>query len=135
MRVMALDFGDVRIGVALSDPMKILASPLETYHRVGYKKDVAYLVDLAKQKEVSVIVVGLPLKLDGTDSEQTVKAREFGNAVQAEFEGKVVFIDERLTTQRAHREMIADSVRRDKRKKAVDMIAASFILQSYLDRG
>ena len=50
MRVMALDVGDVRIGVALSDPMKIMASPLETYHRVGYKKDVAYLVDLAKQK-------------------------------------------------------------------------------------
>lgn len=133
MRIMALDIGDVRIGVALSDPMRTIASPYETYRRVGFVKDIEYLIALAREKEADVVVSGLPLAMDGKDSEQSRKVREFMAEFAKRYEGTVAFMDERFTTVSAERMLIGAGVRRDNRKKVVDKIAASMILQSYLD--
>jgi putative Holliday junction resolvase len=133
-RIMALDVGDVRIGVAVSDIMGIIANPLLTYTRTKDEAaDIAYLTSLAKEKEVDLIVSGLPLSLSGADSIQTGKVRDFVAKV-AQFSGlDTKFVDERLTTAAAERVLIEGNVRRENRKKYIDKVAATIILQTYLD--
>ena len=132
-RVMALDVGDVRIGVAVSDLMGIIANPLETYTRKGnIDKDVGYIVALAKAHEVSLFVSGLPLGLNGLENEQTRKTREFVDALTAATDIPVKFMDERFTTLSAERVLI-EGIRRENRKKVIDKVAATIILQNYLD--
>ena len=133
-RVMALDVGDVRIGVAVSDLMGIIANPLETYTRKGdITRDVNYIVELAKAHEVSLFVSGLPLGLNGLENEQTRKTREFVDALTAATDIPVKFMDERFTTLSAERVLIEGNVRRENRKKVIDKVAATIILQNYLD--
>lgn len=133
-RVMALDVGDVRIGVAVSDLMGIIANPLETYTRKGdITRDVNYIVQLAKAHEVSLFVSGLPLGLNGLENEQTRKIREFVDALTAATDIPVKFMDERFTTLSAERVLIEGNVRRENRKKVIDKVAATIILQNYLD--
>lgn len=131
---MALDVGDVRIGIAVSDLMGIIANPLETYTRTkNLQKDVEYIVDLAKGKEVSLFVSGLPLGLNGLENEQTAKTRAFVEALQQATDIPVKFMDERFTTLSAERVLIEGNVRRENRKKVIDKVAATIILQNYLD--
>lgn len=131
---MALDVGDVRIGIAVSDLMGIIANPLETYTRTkNLQKDVEYIVDLAKGKEVSLFVSGLPLGLNGMENEQTAKTRAFVEALQQATDIPVKFMDERFTTLSAERVLIEGNVRRENRKKVIDKVAATIILQNYLD--
>lgn len=133
-RIMALDVGDVRIGVAVSDLMGIIANPLETYTRKGdVCKDVDYIVALAKSHEVSLFVSGLPLGLNGQENDQTRKTREFIDALTAATDIPVKFMDERFTTLSAERVLIQGNVRRENRKKVIDKVAATIILQNYLD--
>ena len=133
-RVMALDVGDVRIGVAVSDLMGIIANPLETYTRKGdITRYVNYIVQLAKAHEVSLFVSGLPLGLNGLENEQTRKTREFVDALTAATDIPVKFMDERFTTLSAERVLIEGNVRRENRKKVIDKVAATIILQNYLD--
>ena len=134
MRKIALDVGDVRIGVAVSDLMGIIANPLETYTRRGdLSRDVQYIVDLAKAHEVSLFVSGLPLGLDGQENEQTRKTREFVDALQSHTDIPVKYMDERFTTLSAERVLIQGNVRRENRKKVIDKVAATIILQNFLD--
>ena len=131
---MALDVGDVRIGVAVSDLTGIIANPLETYTRKGdIDKDVGYIVALAKSHEVSLFVSGLPLGLNGQENDQTRKTREFIDALTAATDIPVKFMDERFTTLSAERVLIQGNVRRENRKKVIDKVAATIILQNYLD--
>ncbi len=132
MRAMGLDIGDVRIGVALSDPMRIIASPFETYTRKGFDRDVAYILQLAEENSVTDIACGLPLTLAGKDSLQTAKARKFADALRQSFSGRLHLIDERLTTASASRTLIEGGVRRENRKAHVDKLAAALILRTYL---
>lgn len=133
-RVMALDVGDVRIGVAVSDLMGIIANPLETYTRKGdVAKDAIYIANLAKQHEVDLFVSGLPLGLNGKENEQTQKTRAFIEELQKHTEIPVRFMDERFTTLSAERVLIEGNVRRENRKKVIDKVAATIILQNYLD--
>lgn len=132
-RVLALDIGDVRIGLALSDLMGIIANPLETYTRKELSADVDYIVGLAKNNEVDVIVSGLPKNLSNEDSLQTKKVRAFVEELEKVWGGKVAFVDERFTTASAQRVLLEGNVRRGDRKKVVDKIAAAIILQTYLD--
>ncbi len=133
-RILALDIGDVRIGIAVSDIMGIIANPLETYKRKGdLDKDVGYIVDLCKQREVSLIVSGLPKNMRGEETLQTEKTREFAEEVQRQSGIEVKFIDERLTSVSAERVLIEGNVRREDRKKVIDKVAATIILQNYLD--
>ena len=128
-----MDVGDVRIGLAISDLMGIIANPLDTYVRKNLKQDVDYIVNLAKEREVDVIVSGLPKNLNNQDSLQTQKVREFVDALEVAWGNKVVFVDERFTTASAQRVLLEGNVRRGDRKKVVDKVAATIILQTYLE--
>lgn len=131
-RIIALDVGDRRIGIAVSDPLGFTAQPVETYTRVGYGPDTRRIAQLAGQYETNRILCGLPLNMDGTQGFQTQKVREF--AAKLEEAGLAVeFYDERMTTVLAEGALLEADMSRENRKKKVDMVAAVMILQSYLD--
>ena len=131
-RIVTLDVGDRRIGIAVSDPLGITAQPIETYTRVGYGPDTRRIAQLAQQYVTNRILCGLPLNMDGTQGFQTQKVREF--AAKLEEAGLTVeFYDERMTTVLAEDALLEADMRRENRKKKVDMVAAVMILQSYLD--
>lgn len=135
MRIMCLDVGMVRIGIAQSDPMQIIASPLEVYRRTqSINNDAKYIANLAHRNEVGKIIVGLPLKLDGSKSSSVQMAEEFVEKLRKFSDIEIEFQDERLSTVSAERILLEGNVRRDKRKDVVDKIAATIILQNYLDR-
>ncbi len=133
-RVMALDFGDARIGIAMSDIMKIIANGYETYKRVSEEKDLQYIAELVKPNAVDEIVFGLPINMDGTEGDRVLRTREFADKLQQLIPNvKISFQDERLTTVTGERMLIEAGVRREKRKGVIDKIAATIILQQYLD--
>lgn len=134
-RKVALDVGDVRIGVAVSDMLGITANPRETYVRKGknFEQDIAYFVDYAKKEDADAFVLGLPLNMDGTAGPRVEVTREFGDALKEASGLEVIYVDERLTTVSAERMLIEADVRREKRKTVIDKVAATIILQSYLD--
>lgn len=131
-RIVALDVGDRRIGIAVSDPLGITAQPLETYTRVGYGPDVRHIAEICKKYDTNQILSGLPRNMDGSQGFQVEKVREF--AAKLEEQGLVVsFYDERMTTMLAEGALLEANMSRADRKKKVDMLAAVMILQSYLD--
>lgn len=132
MNIVALDIGDKRIGVAATDPLGIMALPVETYFRVGAERDAEYLAALAKSRGAERIVCGLPLNFDGSESLQSAKARRFAELLASKTDIPIVFEDERFTTTEATRVLISADMRRGDRKKVVDKIAASYILEGYL---
>lgn len=133
-RIMALDFGDARIGIAMSDIMKIIANGYETYKRTSEDKDLEYIASLVKPNLVDEIVFGLPVNMDGTEGDRAIKTREFASKLGELLQGiKISFQDERLTTVTGERMLIEAGVRREKRKGVIDKIAATIILQQYLD--
>ena len=135
--IAAFDIGDKRIGVAFSDPFGEYAIPSDTYFRTGnFREDVKAIAAIAAQRGANRIVCGLPLNADGTESEQTQKTRRFIEALKSETTVPVEIEDERYTTReaRADLNLIGVSVKKDKRKKAVDSIAAAYILESYLHK-
>ncbi|MDR3217068.1 MAG: Holliday junction resolvase RuvX [Clostridiaceae bacterium] len=133
MRKIGLDIGNVRIGVAVSDLMGIIANARETYTRKSEEADIAYFTEYARANEADTFVLGLPVNMDGTDGERVRLTREFGDLLKAASGLPVVYKDERLTTVQAERLLIEADMRRDKRKKVIDKVAACIILQSYLD--
>lgn len=139
MKIIGLDVGDRTIGVALSDELLITAQGLITIERTGIRKDSSKVLDLVRTHNCSKIVVGLPLNMDGTDSSQTVKVREFAELLKNKLRSSglqnvgVVYQDERFTTRIAENVLIEADVSRKKRKAVIDKQAAVIILQSYLD--
>jgi len=134
MRIIALDIGDIRIGVAVSDFMRIIANPRETYIRKNEDADIEYFIQLAKKEEADTFVVGLPINMDGTEGPRVELCRAFGENLKEKSGLKVEYQDERLTTVTAERMLIEADVRRDKRKQVIDKVAATIILESYLNR-
>ncbi|MBQ1220767.1 MAG: Holliday junction resolvase RuvX [Peptococcaceae bacterium] len=134
MRIMALDVGSKRIGVALSDPLKITAQGLQTFQRTTLEEDVKGLWQLIDEHEVSQLVVGLPKNMDGTIGFKAEEVQQFIADLTAERKIEIIWIDERLTTVSAERVLLEADVSRAKRKKVIDKMAAVVILQSYLDR-
>ena len=133
-RIMGLDIGDVRIGIALSDLLGITAQGQETYTRTGDDEaDADYIVAFADMNDVSRIVCGLPKNMNGTIGEQAEKTRAFADLIASRTKADIVFVDERLTTVSANRVLLEADTSRKKRKKVVDKIAATIILQTYLD--
>ena len=133
-KIIAFDIGDKRIGVAVSDPFGNMALPLETYFRKNFAADIAALCDLAKKNYAEIIVCGLPLNVDGTFSEQTEKTLSFIEELKKRTDLPVETQDERFSTKEAHRVLISENMRREKRKNHVDSVAASFILDDYMRR-
>ena len=134
MRKMALDYGEVRIGIAFSDILNIIANGYETYTRKNLEADLDYLNKLVKEKEVYTIVLGLPINMDGTEGERAIATRQFGDLLANKTGLVVKYLDERLTSASAERMLIEADMRREKRKQVIDKMAAVEILQSYLDR-
>ncbi len=134
-RKIALDVGDVRIGVAVSDLLGITANPRETYVRKksDTNADIAYFCEYAKRENADAFVLGLPKNMDGTEGDRAVVTRQFGDMLEEASGLPVLYQDERLTTVSAERMLIDADVRREKRKKVIDKVAATIILQSYLD--
>lgn len=138
MRHLSIDLGDVRIGLAMSDSMGIIANGLETYQRKFIYKDVEYIAKIAMDNGVKCVVMGLPINMNGTSGERVEKAKEFADLLDKKFkelnyECKIDFQDERLTTVTSERVLIEAGVRRENRKKVIDKVAATIILQTYLD--
>lgn len=139
MRAISLDVGDKTIGVAVSDALMMTANGITTIERVGIRKDADKVIALIKEYECDIVVCGLPLNLDGNDSIQTQKVRDFRTMLENKMRStgmshiEVVFQDERFTTKIAENVLIEADVSRKKRKDVIDKQAAVIILQSYLD--
>lgn len=135
-RTLGLDVGSKTIGVAVSDPLAMFAQPVETVQRTGRKADAACIAKIVGDRTADRIVVGLPIRQDGTEGDSAAEARRMAIAIAGVVpEVEVVLVDERYTTAQAERVLNAGGVRgRKKRKKVVDQIAAVLILQQWLDR-
>jgi len=133
-RVIAIDFGEKRIGVAVSDPLGITAQPVCTIHRKGKKKDIAELLEIISRYEAGQVVMGLPLRADGSAGEIAEKAKKFGEAVRAASGLPVAYQDERFTTVEAEEVLLLADMSRKRRKEVIDKLAAQLILQKYLDK-
>ena len=133
MRILGLDVGDVLIGVAVSDPMKIIAQGLDSIRRIEPKTDVGTIKRLVDQYEAEELVVGLPKTLAGEIGIQAQKVLDFTELIRAAVEIPIIMWDERMTTVAATRSLIEADMSRKKRKKVVDKVAAILILQGYLD--
>jgi putative Holliday junction resolvase len=130
-RILGLDMGESRIGVALSDPLGIMASPLTIISRTDELSDIAALVDIIQKNDVGLIIVGLPLSMDGSSGPQVDKVKAFVTQLCYHTDVPVVFQDERLSTVLARR--IIKNVRKTSKKTRYDAAAAALILQGYLD--
>ncbi len=133
MRILGLDVGDVLIGVAVSDPMRIIAQGLDSIKRVTPEKDVETIKRLVDEHEAGAIVVGLPKMMSGEIGIQAQKVLDFAELLKAAVEIPITMWDERLSTVAATRSLIEGDMSRKKRKKVVDKVAAVLILQGYLD--
>ena len=131
-RILGLDVGDVRIGLALSDEMRLIATPHSVYTRVGWGPDVKHIRKVYEESKAVLIVSGLPKNMDGTVGFQAEKVMAVIDKLK-EAGLPVEFQDERLSTVSAHQALIEGGVRRDGRKGSVDKVAAALILQTYLD--
>ncbi len=133
MRILALDYGTVRIGVAVSDELQMIAQPLEFVPAEPFAAVLARLRQLIREKEVERIVVGMPRNMDGTFGPAAEKVNRFVDALKLDLVVPIETLDERLTTAQATRVLIQANLRRDRRKIKVDQTAAALLLQSYLD--
>jgi putative Holliday junction resolvase len=131
---MAVDPGSKRVGLALSDPTATIAQALTTVPAEPFSTLAFRLAQLARRHDAERIVVGLPRRLDGTSGPEAVAARGLAEAIRRESGLPVELVDERLSTVAAERALIADGVRREKRRLSVDRVAAALMLQAHLDR-
>jgi putative pre-16S rRNA nuclease len=133
MRVLALDHGVKRIGIAVSDELKLIAQPLEFVAALPFDSFLARLRELLDEKEVELILVGMPRNMNGSYGPAAQKVQEFVAELQAAVQVPIKTWDERLTSVQANRLLIEANVRRQARKEKVDKMAAAILLQSYLD--
>lgn len=131
-RWLGLDLGHVRIGVALSDPLGLTAQPLTVLKSAGTQKDIIAIGELVEKHEVTQVIIGLPLNMNGTESSTTKKVREFTEKLVQRLNVPVFYIDERLTSKQAERLMIEGDSRREDRRQKIDKVAAALLLQSAL---
>ena len=132
-RILALDFGEKRIGVAVSDSLNIIAQSVGIIERKGIKNDIKSVQDLVEKHDAGKLIVGLPLNMNGTEGKSANLAIDFVNELKKEINICVEMIDERLTTAQGERIFLEADLSRKKRKKNIDKIAAQLILQNYLD--
>jgi putative Holliday junction resolvase len=133
MRILALDHGSKRIGVAVSDPTKTIAQPLEYILAEPFADFLARLKVLLLEKEVDLVLIGLPRNMDGSYGPAAHKVETFAAVLRTAITAPIRLWDERLTSSQANKILIEGQVRREKRKEKVDKMAAAILLQSYLD--
>lgn len=133
-RILSIDYGKKRIGIALSDPMKIVASPLKTIHAgKNDKETLALIVQEIESYDLETIIIGLPLLLSGKESETSLLVRKLVATLEEKITTPIILWDERLTSKQVERVMMEGNVKRKKRTEHVDTLSATLILQSYMD--
>jgi putative holliday junction resolvase len=132
-RILGIDYGEKRMGMALSDPLGFTAQGLCTYERKGQERDTDYIACLVEEYDIAQIIIGMPRNMNGTYGVSADKVRKFGSLLQERIHIPVNYWDERLTTTAVQRVLIEADVSRKKRKKVIDKLAAVAILQNYLD--
>lgn len=133
-RIMGVDYGDVRTGIALSDTNHFLASGLGTIKEGGMRATAKKVASLAAEHDVGIIVIGLPKNMDGSEGASADKIRAFGELLSPMTDAKIEFLDERVSTMAAHKILNITDTRGQKRKDVVDTLSAEIILQNYLDK-
>jgi putative holliday junction resolvase len=133
VRILAVDPGTKRVGLALSDPSETIAQPLETVAAEPAESLAERLAEIARTHDAARVIVGLPLRLDGSNGPEAGAARKLAEAIRRESGLPVELVDERLTSVAAERAMIQGGVRREQRRQGVDRVAATMLLQSHLD--
>lgn len=135
-RILAIDYGQKRLGLALSDPLRVTAQPFATWRRSNRRRDLARLRDLCREQEVELILVGLPMHLEGADSAMAAEASRFAELVRAETGKPVELVDERLSSWEAEQALAdngsATPRSRERGRKKLDEVAAAVILRDYL---
>ena len=136
MRILGIDYGDARTGIAMTDALKITAQGLETIHNEGSDKIILRRLDeIIEQYDIDTIVVGKPINMNGTSSERTEKTEQFIHKLKCKYNKlKIETIDERLTTVAAHKTMNFLDVNKNKKRNIVDTISAVYILETYLNK-
>ncbi|PKK87421.1 MAG: Holliday junction resolvase RuvX [Candidatus Wallbacteria bacterium HGW-Wallbacteria-1] len=133
-RILGIDVGDKRIGVAVTDPLQITAQGVMTLKRKTRDDDLEAFRELIAKYEIKKVVAGLPLNMDGSESAQTRKTVNFCQFIKKRLAIEIIYIDERLTSSWSEKVLIEGNVSRENRKDYIDMLAAQIILQSYMDR-
>ena len=134
MRILGVDYGDARVGLAISEEMQIIASPLPPLQAISMRKTIDAVCDAAKNNDAQIIVVGLPLNMNGTEGPQANKVKAFAEKLKIVSGLKVELMDERLTTVFVSRAFDETGVKKSKRLQLVDSASAQVILQNYLDK-
>ena len=134
-RILALDLGKKRIGLALSDPLGITAQGLPTLERTNIREDMAALAHLVRDREVTLLLMGNPLHMSGHEGRQTEYVHQFAERLAAHTGIPLKYWDERLTTVEAHRVLRSSGIGIEKRARAIDKLSAVILLESYLDSG
>jgi len=132
-RIAGIDFGTVRIGIAIADRQVGISSPLENYTRRGLDLDAKRFTKLAQEEKIVLFVVGLPIHLDGQESQKSFEAREFGKWLEEVTNVPVEFFDERFTSTQAEEILLSAKLTRKKRKERLDKLAAQIMLAAYLE--
>ena len=132
-KIMCIDYGDSRLGIAFTDFLQVTSNPYENYNSKGQEQDLEYISSLAKSNNVNLIVIGMPYSLDGSENERTKKTRDFGTLLSNYTNIKVVYEDERLSSYEAEEILKQKKVAPKDRKKQLDMLSAAIILQAYLN--
>ena len=136
MRILGIDYGDARTGIAITDPLNITAQGLETIHNDGSDKVILRRLDeILEQYDIDTIVIGKPINMNGTSSERTEKTEKFIHKLKCKYNKlKIETVDERLTTVAAHKTMNFLDINKNKKKNIVDTISAVYILETYLNK-
>ena len=132
MRLMGIDFGEARVGIALSDPLGIMAQGYGTLKNDGTEQIFCEIAAIIKEKEVTKIVIGLPKNMDNSEGFRSAATKEFAQKLSTFTDAEITFFDERLTTVSAHGFLSEMNVRGKKRKGAVDTLSAALILETYM---
>jgi len=130
---MGIDYGDKRIGIALTDLMQVIASPFEVYKTVNMDADAEHIQKIIEEQQVKTVVIGLPLNMDGSEGERAKKTRLFGSYIADKSNINIIFQDERLTSFEADNILSDAKIKTDKRKTLIDKLSACLILESYLN--
>lgn len=132
MRVMGIDYGDARVGVAVTDPLGITTQGVGTVKNGGKKKLAASLKELIDEYKPETVVIGMPKNMDGTEGFRAEATYKFADILRTVFDGEIAFVDERLTTMGAAQYLNATNTRGQKRKDVIDTVSACLILESYM---
>ena len=131
--ILSLDYGESKVGIAISDPNCTIALPSEVYKRNKTDKDFSYIKDFIEKNDILAVLIGMPYNMDGTEGEKCIEVKNFTNKLLEFININIIFWDERFSTQAQEKILIEQDLSRKKRKKVIDKLAAGYFLQSFLD--